>query len=421
MTESGGAKRGIGAFARLWFGQSVSVFGSEVSRLVLPLIAAQTLRASPVEFGLLSALETLPWLFLALPAGVWIDRYHRRPIMVGADLARAAIIGLIPLAYMLGYLSMSLLYAVAFGAGIFTVLFGVAYQSYLPTLVAKERLVAANAKMEASNSIAQVSGPAIAGLLVQIVTAPLAIVADAFSFLISAASLLTIAAREPEVPARARNSSVFAEAKQGTDIVWSDHRLRALLISQLAGNFFVNVWGAIIVLYAVSELDLSAGQIGLAFALGGLGGVIGASLATPLLRRIGVGRSLILAQITCYSGVLMFVLASPTLAILTLGLGFLGFSAGAVVYGIVGKSFRQTVVPNRLLGKVNATMGLASYGVIPLGSLVGGVLGSLFSMRLAIALGALGCFASISPIILSPLLSVRTLDSVRAHDESIDA
>ncbi len=295
-------------FLKLWAGQTVSLFGSQITVLALPLLAALTLDATPAQMSLLVAAGAAPDLLVGLIAGVWVDRLRRRPLLIGADLGRAALLLSIPLAALVGALRLWLLVAVAFGLGLLTTIFGIAYQSYLPALVPRDDLVEANGRLEAGSAVAGVAGPGLAGGLVQWVTAPVAVLLDALSFLLSALLLGRIRTVEPPTPAAAQ-SRVWGEIGAGLRAVAGAPLLRALAGSAATFNFFDNFLFAVYVLYLTRELGLGPAAVGAVFAIGGAGGLLGALLAGPIARRIGLGRALVGAILLAGLGELGIALA----------------------------------------------------------------------------------------------------------------
>src|SRR5437868_10909625 len=237
-------------FVKLWTGQTISLFGTEVSQLAIPLTAALVLNATPAQMGLLAALEYAPFLLLSLFAGVWVDRMYRRPVLIVADIGRALLLGSIPLSALLGLLRIEQLYVVGLMTGVLTVFFDVAYQSYLPVLVKREHLVEGNSKLEVSRSVAQIAGPGVAGALVQVITAPLAVLVDALSFVASVISLLLIRVREPAPVRHDGNAgSIWSELREGLDVVLGNPLLRSIAGCTGTSNLFGNGVMAVYVLY----------------------------------------------------------------------------------------------------------------------------------------------------------------------------
>lgn len=395
-------------FLLLWGSQSVSQVGTQVSILALPLVAVLTLDASAFEVALLTTLEYLPWLLLALPAGVWVDRLTRRPMLVVTDVGRALALASVPLAHAFGVLTIWQLDVVAFSAGALTVFFDVAYQSYLPSLVSRNQLVDGNAKLAASMSAAQVAGPGLGGGLVAAVTAPYAIFVDAVSFVGSALLLGGIRARE-QAPAPSERVGMRRELMEGLRYLVAHRHWRALAASTGAFNLFGNVWGAIAIVYMVRSLELSPGLIGVIFALGGVGSVAGAALAPSLSRRLGVGPAIVASAALSGLPMLLVPLApvSHPIPFVAVGWGLTG--AGIMIYNISAISLMQALTPERLLGRLNASRRFIVWGTIPLGSLLGGALAATIGLRPTIFVGTiLGSLAFLF-VAVSPVRSVREL------------
>lgn len=393
-----------GDFLRLWTGETVSVFGSQVSQLAIPLAAARVLRASPAEFGLLSALEMLPFLLLALPAGVWVDRLRRRPVLIGGDLVRVLALGCIPLTYLSGHLSMAVLYAVALVAGSATVFFDVAYQSYLPVLVERDQLVEGNGKLEVTRSASQVAGPGIAGFLVGLLTAPVAVLLDALSFLFSALMLLLIRRPEPSPVAHpGAPRGMRAEMAEGLAVIVRNPLLRGIAACTATSNFFSSLAFAVFILFAVDELRLSDAAIGLVFAFGSVGGLLGAVISSRVPARLGIGRTLEAAILIQALAGLLAPLAQPATAFPLLVAAQFGFAISNPVYNVTQVSLRQSITPHRLQGRMNATMRFLVWGVMPLGSLAGGAVATVLGVRGAVAVGAAGALLAVVPLALTPI------------------
>jgi MFS family permease len=410
-------------FLRLWGAQTVSQFGSQVTLLALPLAAIVTLEASPFEVALLGALEYAPFLVFTLPAGVWVDRLRRRPLLIAADVARALVLASVPVAWALDALTIWQLFAVGFATGALTVVFDVAYVPYIASLVERERLVDANSKMEISRSTAQAAGPGLGGALVQLVGAPYALIADAISFVLS--GLLAWRIRTPEAPPSrdgAAPASSRRELAEGFRYVVGHPYLRPIMACTAASNFFGSaVWGPLLLLYGVRVLDLDAATIGLALALGNVGVIAGAFLVGPISSRLGIGRTIAGSAVLFGPVVLLIPLAprSQPLPLLVTGLAITGF--GGVVYNVTIRSFVQAVTPNRLLGRTTAIVRTIVWGVIPLGTLLGGVVASTIGIRAAIWVGAVGASFAALPVLLSRVPRLRTLPEAEPQLEPIPA
>ncbi|HEX8931075.1 MAG TPA: MFS transporter, partial [Actinomycetota bacterium] len=334
-------------FMRLWSAESVSRFGSQVSLLALPLIAITVLHSSTFQVGLLSTMEFLPFVLVGLPAGVWVDRLRRRPVLIVADLGRALALASVPLAHLLGVLSMAQLYAVAFVSGVLTVFFDVAYQSYLPRLVRPDQLVEGNAKLEISSSGAAVAGPGLAGLLIQAFTAPLAVLVDAVSFVASAGFIGRIRRPEPPPPPASGGPGMRREIAEGLRHVLGHPLLRWIAASTGTFNLFSSMTQAILVLYLVRRLGMSAGLIGLVMTVGNAGWLIGAAGSGRLSRRTGVGMAVLVGTVVGSAGALLVPLApaSGPVPLLIAAMGLQSF--GTTVYNIGQLSVRQAITPER--------------------------------------------------------------------------
>jgi MFS family permease len=398
-----------GDFLKLWSAETISQFGSQIGGLALPLVAVIVLDASAFEVALLGVIEFLPFILVSLPAGVWVDRMRRRPVLVAADLSRFLLLLTIPRAHCGDVLAIEQLYVVGFLFGVCTVFFDVSYQSYLPSLVDREQLVDGNSKLEISRSAAQLGGPGFAGIMIEALTAPLAILADAISFLASAVFLLGI--RKPEsvespAPESGTKPGMRSELAQGLRFVFGHRYLRWIAASTATFNFFWSMINAVFLVYAVRVLDLSPATIGLIYSIGNVGYLAGALTANRIAGRIGVGPAIV-GGAACGIVAIAFPLApqSNPVPYLTAAGVVLGF--GVVVYNITQVSFRQAITPERLQGRMNSVMRFIVWGVMPLGSLLGGALASAVDLRLAIWVGALGTACAFLPVLLSPVRTLR--------------
>ena len=393
-------------FLRFWSAETVSQFGTQVSNLAIPLAAILMLDASAFEVAALGTVAFLPFIIFTLPAGVWVDRRRRRPILVAGDLGRAVLLGSIPVAYVAGVLSLGQLYVVAFLAGICTVFFDVSYQSYLPSLVDRDRIIEGNSKLEISRSAAQVSGPGLAGVLVQIFTAPYAVLIDALSFLGSALFIFSIRKVEEKPVVEAVDGvepSIWSDLKAGLRFVLGNPNLRAQAGCTATSNFFSSVAFSIILVFAVRELGLSAGLIGVLLSVGSLGSLAAAVTATRISARFGIGPTSIVVIALAAPATLLIALA-PTgnraVPVLLTGQLILGFTV--VVYNIVQVSYRQAICPPRLQGRMNSVMRFIVWGTIPLGTLTGGALASSIGLRETIVIGAFGEGLAVLWLLFSP-------------------
>ena len=415
-------------FLKLWTSETISSFGGQFSQVAMPFVAIPILHATSSELGILQAASTAPFLIFGLLVGVWADRHRRRPIMVVANIGRFILLGSIPVAFLAGRLSLPLLYLVSFLIGVLTVFFDVAYQAYLPSLVQRSQLVEANSKLEASRATATVAGPGIAGFVVGIVTAPFAIALDALSFLGSALSLSRIHQEEERTP-RVEKPSMLSEIREGLAVVFSDRRLRSIAGSTGTSNFFSSAIAPVATLYLVDPelatrnlgLGLDSLVFGLIFAVGSVGGLIGAILAGRLAARVGVGYTIIGSMFISGIGLFSFYLATPdlaipllavggtalTLSVLVLMVGQFATFLSAVVYNINQVSLRQAIVPLKLQGRMNATMRFLVWGTIPLGALVGGILGVIIGIRPTILIMAVGGSLAFLWVLVSPVRGLK--------------
>ena len=381
-----------GDFLKLWSAQSISQIGTQVSFLAVPLIGAVTLDASAAQMGLLAAAETSPFLFFGLFAGVLADRVRRRPILIWTDFGRAALMAAIPVLWWLGALSLPLLIAVAFCVGTLNVLFEVSYQSYLPALVRRDQLVDGNSKLETSRAGAQIAGPGLAGGLIHLLGAPVAVVLDAASFLVSGLLLGRIEREEPRPERGDEPGSVAREIREGLGYIWKHPLLRPIAGCTGTANFFGGMGVALLVLFATTELGLSAGALGIIFAAGSLGFLAGALVAGRVAGVLGVGRTIIVSTIVAAGGVSAIACAGgPTAVVWGVLLAATATTGGgAAVYNITQVSLRQTITPDRMLGRMNATMRFLVWGTLPLGNLAGGLLGDTIGLRATFGVAGIG-------------------------------
>jgi MFS family permease len=400
-------------FLRFWAAASVSLVGDAVTRLALPLIAITILDATPLEVGFLGAAQLGPFLLVGLPAGAIIDRISRvLRLMVFADIARTVILLSVPLAYSAGGLSLQQLYAVAFATGVFTVFFDNASSAYLPSLIDSQLLVDGNSKLEVSRSSAQIAGPGLAGALIELTSAPAALVADALSFLASAALIGGI--RQPNRPAEARPQRLRVrglgrEVVDGTRYVFRHPYLRAIALTTTTANFFRSALVAVLLVYLVREAHASAGAIGLAFALGNAGFLAAVLVAPAAARRFGIGPTIRVA-VCLFGPAAVLVAAAPARwAIVAVFVMEFVDSVGIGLHGVNQVSLRQAVTPEHLRGRVAATMRLGLLGAIPLGTLLGGALGTLAGLRPALWVAAAGMFLAAVPYNVSSTGRLTTL------------
>jgi MFS family permease len=393
-----------GDFARLWSAQTISLFGSQVTEFALPLVAIITLKASATEAGLVATARFLPFLLFTIFMGVLVDRSRRLPILVSTNAGRAVLLSLIPLLALVGGLGIPTLIVIAFAVGVLTVAFDLAYLSYVPSLVDRRLLVKANGALETSNSTSQLAGPAFGGVLVQVFTAPLAILVDAISYVASAALLRTIRTREAR-PEPAESGRVVADIREGLAFVFRNRYLRALATQAAVWNLFNQVYLLTVTLYTIRELDLSPFFLGLFFSVGSAGGVVGGLIAGRWTRRFGFGVGLLTAMTIDSLAPGLVPLASgpePLVQATMLVAAFL-WGWGLIVSNVNVVTLRQSVTPDRLLGRMTASYRLLSWGGIPIGAAVGGVLADWIGFRPVLVIAAIGMALSLLAIVLSPV------------------
>lgn len=395
-------------FVKLWLGRTVSHFGSGITGIALPLTAVLILGATPAQMGILAALDGVSVLVIGLLAGVWVDRVRRRPLLIATDLGRAVVLSTIPLAALLGVLRIGQLYLVAALAGMLTVIFNVASAAFLPSLIPQGSLVEGNSKLAMSDSLAEIGGPAVAGPLVQLISAPLAILFDALSFLFSACSLGLIGKPEPPPAAQGQSQSIWSDLVEGLRMVLKNPLLRTLAGSAGIFSLFGNFIGALYALYVIRQLGAPPIFLGLLIATGGVSALAGAFLAERVVQRFGLGRTVAVGLFMYGATGLLIPLAggSVALALSLLFLSQLIGDASVSIYLIAEMSLRQSLVPANLLGRTNASIQFLSQGIAPVGALLAGTLGGLIGLRLTILIGVLGVMLAGTWLLLSAVRKV---------------
>ena len=392
-------------FMKFWVGQSISSFGSQFSPFAIQVIAVSTLGATSLQLGILSFLNTLPFLTFGLLVGVYVDRHRRRRIMIFSDLGLALTLFLIPLSAVVYVVTMNLLYLVTFAAGVLTVFFQITYQSYVPSLVDRGQIVDANSKLQTTASTAQTIGPTIAGFVIPVVTAPIACLGDTFGYLSSLVSLSLIKKPEPIDTSRAR-APVIEDIREGLRVVLEDSRLRSMAACTAISNLASSAWGAILYKYLLQNLNMSVPEIGVVFAIGGAGAVLGALTAMRATNRLGVGRVIVLGMFL--TGVTVSIyFATPDTAFFVLSASLFVSYFGSLLFSIPQVSYRQSLVSAGIQGRMNATMRTIVWGTLPIGSLLGGALGEVAGVHDTIGLmTALGALAFLF-VLLSPVRQIK--------------
>ncbi len=400
-------------FMKLWAGQTISEFGSGLG--ALSLLAILVLDASPAQMGLLETLRAVPALVFGLFAGAWIDRVRRLPILISSDLGRGAILTVVAVVALAGVLRIEMLYLAAFLLGSLTLLFTVAYPSFLPSLVTRSELLEANGKLGVSDSLAEISAPGLGGLLVQIFSAPIAMLIDAVTFLISALFLGRIRAVEPEPVESAQ--SIKQDIKQGLGFLGRHRLLRPLALSAGSRAFFGGFFAALYSLFVIRELDLSPAILGLLIGSGGIGALAGALRVGGITARLGMGRTLTLSLFISGLLALLIPLAGsrPAIAFPLLLVGQLVGDFALTIYFITGVSLRQLATPPQLLGRVNASFEFLVGGAGTLGILAGGVIGQQAGIRPAVAVAAVGGILASLWLFFSPIRDLGHQDVADPH------
>jgi MFS family permease len=413
-------------FLRLWAAETISHFGSSITGIALPFVAITLLGAGPLEVAVLNLADFLPFLLIGLLAGALVDRLPRRAVLIGGDLGRAALIFTIPIAYLAGLLTLTQLIVVGFSVGVLTVFFDVAYQAYLPSLIGRKDLVEGNSKLEFSRSAAGLLGPGLGGLLVEVLRAPVAMLVDAASFLVSALLLTTIKDRtaasdstlretaqkgegQPQNPA---HGAMRREIAEGLRFVFGHPVLRTIGAATATSNLFTSIGGAAFMLFAINELTMSPALIGLAFSLGSVGGLVASLVAGPLSQRFGVGR--VIVATVALGGPFEFAVGLGSAgadAINLLLIAAAGFVMGGsgTIYNINQVSLRQAITPEAMSGRMNATMRWFVWGTMPIGSIIGGIIGETLGVRAAILIGGAGASLAFIPLLFGPVWRINKM------------
>jgi MFS family permease len=430
-------------FIKLWTAATISLFGTQVSQIAIPVIAVLVLKVPAIQVAVLGTLEFLPFLLFTLPAGVWVDRLPRRLILVSGDVGRAAMLATIPLAYVANVLTIWQLYVVAFVVGTLTVFFDIADQSYLPTVLERDQLVQGNARLQASVSTAQVVGQPVGGAAVGLFGGPFAVVLDAVSYAVSAVLIFAIrrserASRSHATAARAvaadeadsgaagaslaaevaaaereeaapQRAGLRREIADGLRFVAGNRYLRSIAGTTSTANLFGNISLGIFPVFVYQTLALTPQTVGLIGGGFGAGALVGALIGSRVASTFGLGRAIVGSALVFAPATLLVPLATHETALLLIGAGgFIG-SCASTVYNINQVSLRQSITPEPMLGRMNATMRFLVWGTIPLGSIIGGVIATASTPVTAIWLGAIGELFSFLPVLLSPVRSLQTM------------
>lgn len=404
-------------FRRLWVGDALGQLGAQLTVIALPVLAVRDLGASEWQMGLLTAAETAAFLVIGLPTGAWVDRMRKRRVLVVADLVRAATLAVVVALALTGHATMATLYAGALVISAATVFFDVAHQSYVPGLVGLAHVGEGNAKLQATQSVAQVAAPAVGGALLRVVAAPVLIAVNAVTYLASAVAVGRIRQVET-LPAAEHRRPLREEIAEGLRFVLRQPLLRRIVACTALGNLFGAVSGSLLVLYALRDLGLDEAAFGTVLSASAIGGLLGAIASDRLVRWVGEGRVIPLAALAFAPATALTPLAAtlplPPQVVLVAAGGLLSFAV--VVYNVAQVSFRQRVCPPPLLGRMNASVRFIVWGTSPLGGLLGGWLGHTWGVLPALWVGAAGAVVAALPVLLSPLLRMRELPGAPAPD-----
>jgi MFS family permease len=397
-------------FRRFWFGETVSLFGDQITLIALPLTGVLALHASAAQMGYLVAAGIAPALVFSLHAGAWLDRRgRRRQTMLVTVVGRAALLVTIPIAYWLDVLTLTQLYVVAFLIGTLSVFFFVAYTTLFVSLVPRERYLEANSLLNGSRAFSYVGGPSVGGLLVQVLSAPGAIIADAVSFLASGFALGSIKPVEPPT-----EEATHGHVREGLRYLWRSPVIRASLLATATINFFNFVFWALFILYATRTLGVRPGVLGLVLGAGAIGGLIGSILTGRISRRLGVGPAFVISCFLFPAPLLLVPLAHGShwivLPMLFAAEFLSGF--GVMILDILGGSIKTALIPDRLRARVAGAYMVVNYGVRPLGALLGGALGTWIGLRPTLWIGAAAAIAGVLWLLPSPLMRMRELPEV---------
>jgi MFS family permease len=399
-------------YGRLLGGQAVSAIGSQITFIALPLIAVVSMDAGPGAMGLLGAVDNLPYLLIGLWVGVFVDRHARRALMIASDLLRAVAVLSVPIAALLGWLTFAQLCVVAFVVGIGNIVFDVACQAQLPELVDDAHLVPANGALQTSASMSMVAAPGLVGVLIKVVGAPVSMLIDAASYLVSALSIASI--RTPEQHRPGEETSTWEQVRHGWRLVLADRRLVGLGGGTAMVSMAMNASMAVMIFFLANQLDMDAGMIGLVFVAFGVGAAIGAMGAGSLAARIGTGTTLLAGPLVAAAGLVIFALSGTALspagwAVPLVFAGAIAMGIGMMAFSSLSAGLRQLLAPEEARGKVLGTLRFVELGVMPLGSVIGGTVGQVSGAIPAVLIGALILASAAGWVVATPLRGLREL------------
>ena len=396
-------------FLKLWTGETISLFGSQITTLALPLTAVLLLDVTPEEMGLLTALGFAPFLVVTLFAGVWLDRRRKRRVMIGANFGRAALLLLVPLLAAAGELRFGHLAVIGLLMGALNILFELAYQSYLPALLDRDQLQDGNSKLFATASVAEIGGPGVAGALIELLSAPFALVVDAATFLFAGVSAVLIRQHEPDPAPPARRESVWTQIRGGLRLTLGNVYLRAFVGEAATYNFFNQAMLTLFVLYATETLGLTPGTLGLIFAVGSVGSLLGSVVTVRVARRFGIGRTMATGAAISSIVPVLIPLAGGVLLLPMLLFAFFITYFGIALTNVHTFSIRQALVPDHLRARMNASYRFVSWGVIPIASFFSGQLAGAIGVRSTLLVAAIGLMSAALWLLQPRLLALRAI------------
>ena len=407
-------------FRVLWISLTITHFGGQITFLALPLTAALILHATPTQMGILTMMQALPYTLFGLFTGVLVDRSRKLPLVIWSDIGRGTILLLIPIAAWLGFLGMPILYLASFFVGLGGIIGWAAYQVFMTERVGRPNLVEANSRIALSDSSAQLIGPGIAGALIHALTAPIAILLDALAFFISAIMLRGIKPQESDAPKQVGHAtwkSIWGDAKEGLVLIWRSPILRAISWGLALWQLLRHAYVAIVILFAVRELDLSPGKLGALYMIAGIGFLLASFTCQRLNDRFGVGRVMLGGiGLTAIAWLLIAAIVKSSFAFLLLGAALFLFDFGAMLFFINYLSLRQSATPDHLLGRVTSTMIFLALSLAPIGSVLGGVVGEWLGLRATVGLCGVGAALLVfAQYKLGPLPGMLTLPTPDSH------
>lgn len=408
-------------FRSLWIAQILSLVGTQVTIVSLPIIAIKLLNASTMQVGILTAVAYLPFLLFGLPAGAWVDRMSIKKLMIVCDICRGTLLLVIPLLYYYNLLSIPILFVVAFCNGIFTVFFDVSNQSFLPEILTKDELIEGNSKLASSYTTSQLVGPALAGFLVKLFSAPIAVFIDSISYFLSGIFIRQIkVAKKSETAKTAQASSkISTEIKEGLNFVFKNKYLKPMAISMSIANMF-DLFGmiqTILPIYILTTLKLSSFEYGIILSLGNIGAILGTVANKYVLNKLELGKVFAISSILPGISLLLLPFAGGEFSIYIIGLSLSLAGFNIAIFNINQISLRQAITPTHLMGRMNATIRFIIWGTVPIGAFLGGWLGETIGIRNTLFIAAIGSIVASIPILLSKNTSLKSLNDTYKKEQ----